>query len=464
MLNKSKTKTPMPEANVTERRRNFSEVALGYSKEDAVLEAQRCLECRDMPCVSGCPVGIAIPDFIKLIKAGDTEGAYRVISESSSLARICGRVCPQEVQCEARCKRGKGGEPVAIGALERYVADAHNSLRKNDKTPGVTQKNGKKVAIVGSGPAGLSCAGELLMRGYDVTVFEALHKLGGVLSYGIPEFRLPKSIVDDEIENLRKMGAEFVTNVVIGKTLGFDELYDMGYSAIFIGTGAGLPSFMGIPGEELSGVYSANEFLTRTNLMKAYQKGAKTPVYCGKAVAVIGGGNVAMDAARCAVRLGADHVYIVYRRSMDELPARREEVEHAVAEGVEFMLLTAPIAVCEGERAGFVGSLKCIKMELGEPDARGRRRPVPVDNSEFSLPVDTVIMAIGTNPNPLIRTLSCDLQISERGLIVASESGATSIPTVFAGGDAVTGAATVISAMGQGKRAAAAIDEMLTLR
>jgi glutamate synthase (NADPH/NADH) small chain len=467
VINPSKTKTPMPEADAKERSGNFAEVALGYTASLAAEEAARCLECRDAPCIGGCPVGIRIPDFIKRLKEGDTEGAFAIISEGSCLPEVCGRVCPQELQCESRCKRGRAGDSVAIGALERYVADLHNSLQNDEKTPPVTQKNGISVAVVGSGPAGLSCAGELAARGFDVTVFEALHELGGVLVYGIPEFRLPKSIVAGTVRRLENMGVKFVKNVIIGKTLMLSELSDMGYSAVFLGTGAGLPVFMNIPGEELVGVYSANEFLTRVNLMHAGAKGAKTPIRVGKHVAVIGGGNVAMDASRCALRLGAQRVSIIYRRGMEELPARREEVEHAVAEGVCFKLLTSPVAILpyEGEddsRLGTVGAIRCISMQLGEPDARGRRSPVPIEGSECDIEVDTVIMAIGTRSNPLVRELSPSLATNDRGLIIASDDGSTTAEGVYAGGDAVTGAATVISAMGMGKRAAIAIAEALT--
>ena len=449
----------MPHQDAAVRAHNFDEVALGYTAEQAVEEASRCLGCKNMPCVGGCPVGVRIPDFIARVREGDFEGAYRIISATSALPAVCGRVCPQETQCEARCVRGKGGEPVAIGRLERFVADWHseNSTESAEKI----EKNGIRVAVVGSGPSGLSCAGDLARRGYLVTVFEALHVAGGVLVYGIPEFRLPKSIVAREVESLSALGVEFCTNVIIGKTLTVDDLFDEGYRAVFIGSGAGLPSFMGIAGEELCGVYSANEFLTRSNLMKAYKENSATPIMKGGRVAVVGGGNVAMDAARTALRLGADKVYIVYRRSLDELPARREEIEHAIEEGIELMLLTTPTEIVEGARPGFVGAMKCIKMELGEPDERGRRRPVPVPNSEFTFDVDTVIMSIGTSPNPLITSTTAGLDTDRRGCIVVTEGGATTRDGVFAGGDAVTGAATVISAMGAGKSAAAKIDEYL---
>lgn len=457
--NNSKVKCPMPHQDAAVRAHNFDEVALGYTAEQAIEEASRCLGCKNMPCVGGCPVGVRIPDFIARVREGDFEGAYRIISATSALPAVCGRVCPQETQCEARCVRGKGGEPVAIGRLERFVADWHsaNCTENAEKI----EKNGIRVAVVGSGPSGLSCAGDLARRGYLVTVFEALHVAGGVLVYGIPEFRLPKSIVAREVESLSALGVEFRTNVIIGKTLTVDDLFNEGYRAVFIGSGAGLPSFMGIAGEELCGVYSANEFLTRSNLMKAYKENSATPIMKGGRVAVVGGGNVAMDAARTALRLGADKVYIVYRRSLDELPARREEIEHAIEEGIELMLLTNPTEIVEGARPGFVGAMKCIKMELGEPDERGRRRPIPIENSEFTLDVDTVIMSIGTSPNPLITSTTAGLDTDRRGCIVVTEGGATTREGVFAGGDAVTGAATVISAMGAGKSAAAKIAEYL---
>ena len=464
MTQKTK-KTPMPTEAPEVRRNTFSEVALGYTEQMAVMEAERCLNCKNTPCVSGCPVNIKIPEFISKIKIGDFEGAYRIISESSVFPAVCGRVCPQEKQCEGLCVRGIKGEPVGIGRLERFVADYHNA--NNTEKPLKKEKNGKRVAIIGSGPAGLSAAGELAHRGYSVTVFEALHTAGGVLAYGIPEFRLPKSILAREVENLKALGVEIMTNMVIGKTLTVTELFDMGYSSIFIGSGAGLPSFMNIPGESLKGVYSANEFLTRTNLMKAYKEDADTPIKKGGTVAVVGGGNVAMDAARTALRLGACSVHLIYRRSLDELPARHEEVEHAMEEGIVFDLLTNPVEVLgytdKDDRAtyGCVKAIKCIKMELGEPDERGRRRPVAVKGSEFVLDVDTVIMAIGTSPNPLLKSTTEGLEVNERGGIIVDERGATSLSGIYAGGDAVTGAATVISAMGAGKRAAIAIDEYL---
>ena len=466
--NMSLNKNPMPTQEPLVRAHNFDEVATGYTEEMAVDEALRCLGCKNMPCVGGCPVNIRIPEFIARVKECDFEGAYEIISGTSSLPAVCGRVCPQETQCESKCVRGIKGEPVGIGRLERFVADWHNA--HSDKAPETAPKNGRKVAIVGSGPSGLTCAGDLAKAGYEVTVFEALHIAGGVLVYGIPEFRLPKEIVKKEVDNLKKMGVTLMTNVVIGKTLTVDELFDMGYEAVFIGSGAGLPNFMGIPGESYKGVYSANEFLTRSNLMKAYKTDPTTPIMKGGRVAVVGGGNVAMDAARTALRLGADKVYIVYRRSMDELPARREEVEHAEEEGIEFRLLCNPTEILGYEnpddrrdpKNGFVTGMKCIRMELGEPDERGRRRPVEVPNSEFTLDVDTVIMSIGTSPNPLIKSTTDGLEVNSRGGIIVTEEGATTKAGVFAGGDAVTGAATVISAMGAGKIAAKAIVDYLS--
>ena len=470
MPNMSLKKQPMPTQDPAVRAHNFSEVATGYTEEMAVAEAERCLHCKNMPCVTGCPVNIRIPDFIEKIKNRDFEGAYAVISETSSLPAVCGRVCPQETQCEGRCVRGIKGEPVGIGRLERFVADTHNAAAVSTTQ---TSPTGRKVAVIGSGPSGLTCAGDLAKRGYRVTVFEALHRAGGVLVYGIPEFRLPKAIVRREVENLAAMGVGVMTNVVIGKTLTVEELFARGFEAVFIGSGAGLPNFMSIPGEGYKGVYSANEFLTRSNLMGAYRPDAETPIMKGGRVAVVGGGNVAMDAARTALRLGAEKVYIVYRRSMEELPARREEVEHAQEEGVEFLLLNNPTEILgyhdpaepRHPKNGFVTGIRCIRMQLGEPDERGRRRPVPVPGSEFTLDVDTVIMAIGTSPNPLITSTTEGLDTNRRGGIVVEEStGATSRPGVFAGGDAVTGAATVISAMGAGKTAAAAIHAYLSAK
>ncbi|MBQ2705073.1 MAG: NADPH-dependent glutamate synthase [Clostridia bacterium] len=466
--NMSLTRNVMPTQDAVTRAHNFDEVALGYSEETAINEAMRCLDCKNMPCVSGCPVKIHIPQFIGKIKEGDFEGAYRVIAKSSSLPAVCGRVCPQETQCESKCVRGIKGESVGIGRLERFVADWHNTFSTDD--PIRPQSNGHKVAVVGSGPSGLTCAGDLAKKGYEVTVFEALHTAGGVLVYGIPEFRLPKAIVSKEVETLKKLGVKIETNVVIGKTLTVDELFDGGFEAVFIGSGAGLPNFMGIPGEALNGVYSANEFLTRSNLMKSYLLNPQTPIMKGGKVAVVGGGNVAMDAARTALRLGADKVYIVYRRSMDELPARREEVEHAEEEGIEFKLLCNPTEILgynnpndpRDAKNGFVTGMTCVKMELGEPDERGRRRPVVVEGSEFTLDVDTVIMSIGTSPNPLIKSTTQGLEVNNRGGIVVNEEGLTSRIGIYAGGDAVTGAATVISAMGAGKTAAKAIDEYLS--
>lgn len=460
MPNMDPKKNPMPSQDPAVRRRNFEEVALGYDLETAINEAERCLHCKNSPCVNGCPVGIRIPDFIEEVKKGDFEAAYRIITQSSSLPAVCGRVCPQESQCEGKCVRGIKGEAVGIGRLERFVADWHNAQSKvavERPAP-----NGHRVAIVGSGPSGLTCAGDLAKKGYDVTVYEALHTAGGVLVYGIPEFRLPKDIVAKEIDGLRALGVRFEVNTVIGKTYTVEELMqEGGFEAIFIGSGAGLPRFMGIPGESLKGVYSANEFLTRVNLMKAYLQGSATPIQAAKRVAVVGGGNVAMDAARCAMRLGADEVSIVYRRSLEELPARREEVEHAMEEGIAFRLLTNPTQIC-GDENGFVGGLQCVRMELGEPDASGRRSPVEIPNSEFVLDCDCVIMAIGTSPNPLIKSTTAGLEINRRGGIVVEETtGKTSLDGVYAGGDAVTGAATVILAMGAGKTAAKAIDEFL---
>lgn len=466
--NMSLKKNPMPTQDPAVRAHNFNEVALGYDEATALDEAARCLNCKNPACVSGCPVSIHIPEFISKVAEGDFEGAYQVIHQSSSLPAVCGRVCPQETQCESKCVRGIKGEPVGIGRLERFVADWHNTYAT--EKPAVPAPNGHKVAIVGSGPSGLTCAGDLAKAGYAVTVFEALHVAGGVLMYGIPEFRLPKAIVQKEVDTLKAMGVEMMTNVVIGKTITVDELFEDGYEAVFIGSGAGLPRFMGIPGESLKGVYSANEFLTRNNLMKAYREGSATPVMEARKVAVVGGGNVAMDAARTALRLGAEEVSIIYRRSMEELPARREEVEHAMEEGIQFRLLNNPVEILgynnpddrRDPKNGFVRGIRCIRMELGEPDAKGRRRPVEVPGSEFELDVDCVIMSIGTSPNPLIKSTTKGLDVnSHGGIIVEEETGLTSREGVYAGGDAVTGAATVILAMGAGKTAARAIDEYL---
>ena len=465
-LKKEKNEMPMQDPKI--RAKNFKEVALGYEEEVAIDEAKRCLNCIHMPCVAGCPVKIHIPEFIAKIKEGDFEGAYQVIAKSSNLPAVCGRVCPQETQCEHECVRGKNGEPVGIGRLERFVADWHNA-HSNAKE--ITEKpNGHRVAVIGSGPSGLTCAGDLAKKGYKVTIFEALHKAGGVLVYGIPEFRLPKAIVQKEIDKLASMGVDIQTNVVIGKTITIDELLDEGYEAVFVGSGAGLPNFMRIPGESLKGVYSANEFLTRSNLMESYKSDATTPIWSNGTVAVVGGGNVAMDAARTALRLGAEKVYIIYRRSEEELPARREEVEHAKEEGIEFRLLTNPVEILGYENKenprdpmnGSVRAIKCVKMQLGEPDERGRRRPIEIPNSEYEIPVNQVIMSIGTSPNPLIKDTTRGLEVNKYGGIVVEENtGKTSKDAVYAGGDAVTGAATVISAMGAGKIAAEAIDKYI---
>ncbi len=458
MPNMSPKKNPMPHQDPNVRNKNFQEVALGYTLEQAKDEAERCLQCKHKPCVGGCPVAIDIPAFIQKIKEEDLEGAYEIINRSSSLPAVCGRVCPQETQCEARCVRGIKGEPVAIGRLERFVADWH---RLNvEKEPKLAAKNGHKVAVIGAGPAGLTCAGDLAKAGCEVTIFEALHVAGGVLVYGIPEFRLPKSIVHDEIEKLKQIGVTIETNTVVGKAVSVDELFDEGFEAVFIGSGAGLPRFMNIKGENLNGVFSANEFLTRINLMKAYREDSSTPVHHGKNVAVVGGGNVAMDAARCAKRLGAENVYIVYRRSLDEMPARKEEVEHAMEEGIIFKVLCNPVEIL-GDENNFVSGLKCVEMELGEPDESGRRKPVVKENSEFLLDVDCVIMSIGTSPNPLIKSTTKGLETNKHGCIVTEENGLTSREGVYAGGDAVTGAATVILAMGAGKTAAHSILEYL---
>lgn len=460
MANMSPKKNPMPTQDPQVRNKNFDEVALGYTQEQAIDEANRCLNCKNMPCVKGCPVQINIPGFIAKIKENDMEGAYQVLSMQTSLPAVCGRVCPQETQCESKCVRGIKTEPVGIGRLERYVAGYHNA--HCDQKPVPAEPNGHRVAVIGAGPAGLTCAGDLAKRGYEVTVFEALHVAGGVLVYGIPEFRLPKSIVAKEIENLKALGVKVLTNMVIGKVLSIDELFEDGFEAVFIGTGAGLPRFMNIPGENYNGVYSANEFLTRTNLMKAYDKEhSDTPIQNAKKVAVVGGGNVAMDAARCAKRLGAEEVYIVYRRSEEEMPARKEEVEHAKEEGIIFKTLNNPVEIL-GDDNDFVNGMKCIEMELGSPDESGRRRPVPKEGSEYILDVDCVIMSIGTSPNPLIRSTTKGLQTNSHGCILTQdETGLTSREGVYAGGDAVTGAATVILAMGAGKNAAQAIDAYL---
>ncbi len=452
-------KQPMPELAPEIRNKNFEEVALGYTEEQAVAEANRCLQCKHQPCVGACPVQINIPAFIQKVQQREFEEAYKIISAQSALPAVCGRVCPQETQCEGKCVRGIKGEPVAIGRLERFVADWHLA---NAKEPTVKpQSNGKKVAIIGSGPAGLTCAGDLARKGYEVTVFEALHVAGGVLVYGIPEFRLPKAIVAKEIEGLKALGVKVETNMVIGRVLSVDDLFAMGFEGIFIGSGAGLPRFMGIPGENLKGVFSANEYLTRVNLMKAYLPDSETPIQRGNKVAVVGGGNVAMDAARCAKRMGAEEVYIVYRRSMDEIPARAEEIHHAIEEGIIFKTLTNPTEILGDEHQNVVG-MTCLEMELGAPDESGRRRPVVKEGSEHRLDTDVVIMAIGTSPNPLIRSTTPGLETNKWGCIVTEEeSGKTSREGVYAGGDAVTGAATVILAMGAGKQAAKAIDEYL---
>ena len=469
MPNLSQKKNPMPTQEPAVRAHNFREVALGYTKEQAMDEASRCLRCKNPACMTGCPVKINIPAFLAKAAEGDFEGAYETIALSSSLPAVCGRVCPQENQCEGKCVRALKGESVGIGRVERFVADFHNAAPAAPVA--LPEKKNRRVAVVGSGPSGLSCAGDLAKKGYDVTIFEALHTPGGVLVYGIPEFRLPKAIVAHEIEGLRALGVKIETNAVIGRTLTVEELFrEQGFDAVFIGSGAGLPRFMGIPGENLKGVYSANEYLTRVNLMKAYTEESDTPVMHSRRVAVVGGGNVAMDAARTALRLGAEKVYIVYRRSMQELPARHEEVEHAMEEGIEFLLLNNPTEILgyhnkedkRDPKNGFVTGMRCIRMELGEPDERGRRRPVEIPGSEYELDVDTVIMAIGTSPNPLIKSTTAGLEINRHGgIVVEGETGKTSLDGVYAGGDAVTGAATVILAMGAGKTAAAAIDAKL---
>lgn len=451
----------MPHQEPLVRNKNFLEVATGYDAQTAMDEALRCLHCKHKPCISGCPVQIHIPDFIAKVAEGDFEAAYQIISESSSLPAVCGRVCPQERQCESKCVRGIKGDAVSIGRLERFVADWHNSHCK--VWPAVPERNGHKVAVIGSGPSGLTCAGDLARLGYDVTVFEALHIAGGVLVYGIPEFRLPKKIVELEVNGLKALGVKIVTNVVIGRSMSIDDLFDDGFEAVYIGSGAGLPRFMGIPGESLKEVYSANEYLTRVNLMKAYQPGSTTPIYHARKVAVVGGGNVAMDAARSAIRLGAEEVYVLYRRSFEEIPARQEEVQHAKEEQIRFQTLTNPVEIL-GSDDGNVTGVRCIRMELGEPDATGRRRPVPVPDSDFVIDADCVIMAIGTSPNPLIKSTTGGLEVNARGGIVADENGCTSRDGVFAGGDTVTGAATVIKAMGAGKIAAKSIDAYIQNR
>ncbi len=461
MADLSPKKTPMPEQEPTVRNKNFKEVSLGYTPEMAMQEAKRCLACKNRPCVSGCPVNVQIPDFIAKIAEGDFKGAYEVIARTNSLPAVCGRVCPQESQCEGKCVRGMKGESVGIGRLERFAADYYMAHYERE-VPKVS-KNGQKVAVVGGGPSGLTCAGDLVKLGYEVTVFEAFHTAGGVLVYGIPEFRLPKEIVRREIEQLEKSGVQILTDMVIGKVLSIDEIVAMGFDAVFIASGAGLPMFMGIEGEDAVGVYSANEFLTRINLMKAYLPEYDTPIKRSKKVAVVGGGNVAMDAARSAKRLGAENVYIIYRRGEEEMPARKEEIHHAKEEEIEFRVLCNPKRILTDE-AGKVCAVECVRMELGEPDASGRRRPIEVENSAFLLEVDAVIMALGTSPNPLIRTTTKGLEANRRGCLVVDEQMQTTKEGVWAGGDAVTGAATVILAMGAGKTAAAAMDEYLRNR
>ncbi|MEF2675142.1 MAG: NADPH-dependent glutamate synthase [Eubacteriales bacterium] len=458
--NMSLEKVKMPEQDPDVRNKNFDEVALGYTPEMAMEEAQRCLHCKNKPCVGGCPVNVPIPEFIEKVAAGDFEAAYQVITRENALPAICGRVCPQEDQCEGRCVRGIKGEPVGIGRMERFVADYH--MAKGDTTVPEIKKNGIKVAVIGCGPSGITCAGELARKGYDVTVFEALHKPGGVLSYGIPEFRLPKALVAKEIENVEKLGVDIETNVIVGKSITIDDLMSDGYKAVFIGSGAGLPKFLNIPGENLLGVYSANEFLTRVNLMKAFKfPETPTPVKIGKKVAVVGAGNVAMDAARTAKRLGAEEVYIVYRRSEEECPARLEEVHHAKEEGIIFKFLNNPCKIL-GDENGYVTGMEVVKQELGEPDASGRRRPIPIEGSNYVMDVDSVIISVGTSPNPLLRTTTPGLDTQKWGGIIVDEATMeTSKEYVYAGGDAVTGAATVILAMGAGKTAAAAIDEKI---
>lgn len=457
MPNMQNTKTPIKEQDPKVRARNFKEVCEGYTAEEAINEANRCLNCKNMPCVSGCPVGVHIPEFISKVKEGDFEGAYKVITLTNGLPAVCGRVCPQENQCEGKCVRGIKGEPVGIGRLERFCADYMADKTADVQKP---QSNGIKVAVIGSGPSGLTCAADLAKLGYEVTIFEAFHTAGGVLMYGIPEFRLPKATVQREINNLKKLGVEIKTDMVIGKTLSVDEIMGMGYKAVFIGTGAGLPNFMGIPGEGLVGVFSANEYLTRINLMKAYMSDYDTPVKKFNSIAVVGGGNVAMDAARCAMRLGAEHVYIIYRRSEAEMPARREEVHHAKEEGIEIVYLTNPTEII-GDENGHVSGIKCIKMALGEAGADGRRSVTAIPDSEYVIPIDACIMSIGTSPNPLIRSTTPGLDTNRKGCLIVNEDMLTTKEGVYAGGDAVTGAATVILAMGAGKTAAKAIDEYI---
>ena len=461
MANMSMTKNPIPEQEPLVRNKNFDEVALGYTEEIAIDEAKRCLNCRQHPCVNGCPVNVRIPEFIAKVAEGEFEEAYKIITSTNSLPAVCGRVCPQEHQCEGKCVRGIKGESVGIGRLERFVADWHAAHADPNAKVEKPVSNGHRVAVVGSGPAGLTCAGDLARMGYEVTVYELFHKAGGVLVYGIPEFRLPKAIVAREVASLEEMGVKIVTDAVIGRAISIDELLtEEGFEAVFLGSGAGLPRFLGIPGENLLGVYSANEFLTRINLMKAYREDYDTPIKHHKCVAVVGAGNVAMDAARCAKRLGAEHVYVVYRRGMEEVPARKEEVHHAQEEEVEFKLLTNPVRVI-GDEKGYVTGIECIKMELGEPDEKGRRRPMPVEGSNFVLEVDAMIDALGTSPNPLLRMTTPGLEADKHGCLIADEKGKTTHEGVFAGGDAVTGAATVILAMGAGKTAATAIDEYI---
>ena len=462
MANMSMTKNPIPEQEPLVRNKNFDEVALGYTEEIAIDEAKRCLNCRQHPCVSGCPVNVRIPEFIAKVAEGEFEEAYKIITSTNSLPAVCGRVCPQEHQCEGKCVRGIKGESVGIGRLERFVADWHAAHADPNAKVEKPVSNGHRVAVVGSGPAGLTCAGDLARMGYEVTVYELFHKAGGVLVYGIPEFRLPKAIVAREVAALEEMGVKIVTDAVIGRAISIDELLtEEGFEAVFLGSGAGLPRFLGIPGENLLGVYSANEFLTRINLMKAYREDYDTPIKHHKCVAVVGAGNVAMDAARCAKRLGAEHVYVVYRRGMEEVPARKEEVHHAQEEEVEFKLLTNPVRVI-GDEKGYVTGIECIKMELGEPDEKGRRRPMPVEGSNFVLEVDAMIDALGTSPNPLLRMTTPGLEADKHGCLIADEKGKTTHEGVFAGGDAVTGAATVILAMGAGKLGAKSIDEALS--